>query len=109
MFSCIAETRFLYYRQISAIQKMENGITETNNDNTNKQKGGRPSRKNKADPWSVRVDTETRQIITQTASRENKTLEASFGTTLREAIPSNNTLSEPTVFQPEHQQSELYR
>lgn len=63
---------------------MENGITETSNDNTSKQKGGRPSRKDKADPWSVRVDTETRQIITKAASRENKTLEEFFGTTLRE-------------------------
>lgn len=63
---------------------MENGITETNNDNTSKQKGGRPSRKDKADPWSVRVDTETRQIVTKAASRENKTLEEFFGTTLRE-------------------------
>lgn len=63
---------------------MENGITETNNDNTNKQKGGRPSRKDKADPWSVRVDTETRQIVMKAASRENKTLEEFFGTTLRE-------------------------
>lgn len=63
---------------------MENGITETNNDNTSKQKGGRPSRKDKADPWSVRVDTETRQVIIKAASRENKTLEEFFSTTLRE-------------------------
>ena len=63
---------------------MENGITETSNDNTSKQKGGRLTRTDKADPWSVRVDTETRQIITKAASRENKTLEEFFGTTLRE-------------------------
>lgn len=63
---------------------MENGITETNNDSTSKQRGGRPSRKDKADPWSVRVDAETRQIIAKAASREDKTLEEFFGTTLRE-------------------------
>lgn len=63
---------------------MENGITETSNDNTGKQKGGRPSRKDKADPWSVRVDPETRLIISKAANRENKTLEDFFGTTLRE-------------------------
>lgn len=63
---------------------MENGSTETNNDDTNKRKGGRPARKDKADPWTVRVDTETRQIIAKAASREDKTLEEFFGTTLRE-------------------------
>lgn len=63
---------------------MENGITETNNDNTNKRKGGRPARKDKADPWTVRVDIETRQVIAKAANREDKTLEEFFGTTLRE-------------------------
>jgi uncharacterized protein (DUF1778 family) len=63
---------------------MENGITETDNDNTSKRKGGRPGRKDKADPWTVRVDSETRQIIAKAASQEDKTLEAFFGTTLRE-------------------------
>ncbi|NID13826.1 hypothetical protein [Fibrivirga algicola] len=62
---------------------MENGITETNNDNTGKKKG-RPERTDKADPWSVRVDIETRRIIAKAASREGKTLEEFFGTTLRE-------------------------
>lgn len=62
---------------------MENGITETNNDNTGKKKG-RPERTDKADPWSVRVDIETRQVIAKAASREAKTLEEFFGTTLRE-------------------------
>lgn len=60
---------------------MDNGITETNND---KPKGGRPARKDRAAPWAVRVDTETRQIIAKAASREDKTLEEFFGTTLRE-------------------------
>lgn len=63
---------------------MKNGITETSNDDTNKQKGGRPGRKDKADPWSVRVDPETRQIIAKAANQENKTLEEFFGTTLRQ-------------------------
>lgn len=63
---------------------MENGVTATTTDNTSKRKGGRPSRKDKADPWTVRVDTETRQIIIKAASREDKTLEEFFGTTLRE-------------------------
>ncbi len=63
---------------------MENGITETAIDNTSKRKGGRPGRKDKADPWTVRVDTETRQVILKAASKEGKTLEEFFGTTLRE-------------------------
>jgi uncharacterized protein (DUF1778 family) len=63
---------------------MENGITETSIDNTSKRKGGRPGRKDKADPWTVRVDTETRQVIIKAASNEGKTLEEFFGTTLRE-------------------------
>jgi uncharacterized protein (DUF1778 family) len=63
---------------------MENGITETTIDNTSKRKGGRPGRKDKADPWTVRVDTETRQVILKAASKEGKTLEEFFGTTLRE-------------------------
>jgi len=62
---------------------MKNGIAETNNDNTGKKKG-RPERTDKADPWSVRVDIETRLIIAKAASREDKTLEEFFGTTLRE-------------------------
>jgi uncharacterized protein (DUF1778 family) len=62
---------------------MDNGITETNKDNTGKKKG-RPERTDKADPWSVRVDIETRRIIAKAASREDKTLEEFFGTTLRE-------------------------
>ena len=62
---------------------MKNGITETNNNNTGKKKG-RPERTNKADPWSVRVDIETRRIIAKAASQEDKTLEEFFGTTLRE-------------------------
>jgi len=62
---------------------MGNGITETNKDNTGKKKG-RPERTDKADPWSVRVDVETRRIIAKAASREDKTLEEFFGTTLRE-------------------------
>ncbi len=62
---------------------MENGITETNKDNTGKKKG-RPERTDKADPWSVRVDIETRRIIAKAAGREDKTLEEFFRTTLRE-------------------------
>ena len=62
---------------------MENGITETNKDNTEKKKG-RPARADKAAPWAVRVDIETRRIIAKAASREDKTLEEFFGTTLRE-------------------------
>ena len=62
---------------------MENGSTETSNTNTEKKKG-RPERADKADPWSVRVDIETRRIIAKVASREGKTLEEFFGTTLRE-------------------------
>jgi uncharacterized protein (DUF1778 family) len=61
---------------------MESGITETSNDNTGKKKG-RPERTDKADPWSVRVDIETRRIIAKAASREDKTLEEFFRTTLR--------------------------
>ena len=62
---------------------MDNGITETNKDNTEKKKG-RPARVDKAAPWAVRVDIETRRIIAKAASREDKTLEEFFGTTLRE-------------------------
>lgn len=62
---------------------MDNGIAETNNDNTGKKKG-RPERTDKADPWSVRVDIETRRIIAKAAGREDKTLEEFFGTTIRE-------------------------
>lgn len=61
---------------------MNNGIAETNKYNTEKRKG-RPERKDKADPWSVRVDIETRRIISKAASQEGKTLEEFFGTTLR--------------------------
>lgn len=62
---------------------MQDGSTETNNANTEKKKG-RPERADKADPWSVRVDIETRRIIAKAASREGKTLEEFFRTTLRE-------------------------
>lgn len=62
---------------------MDNGISETSKDNTGKKKG-RPERLDKAAPWSVRVDIETRQIVAKAAGREDKTLEEFFGTTLRE-------------------------
>lgn len=84
---------------------MENGITETNNDNTGKKKG-RPARADKADPWAVRVDVETRRIIAKAASRENKTLEEFFGTTLREYCqellvkPKNQTLTRQDDIEP---------
>jgi len=87
---------------------VENGIAETNKDNTGKKKG-RPERADKADPWSVRVDIETRRIIAKAASREDKTLEEFFGTTLRQYCqeliikPKNQALTrqedlDPTKF-----------